>query len=105
MLALLRTVGFGCQRKLMADNAEEIRQVGAEMLSRLGVLVEHLDGLRRGLDQAVRGYNSFVGSFDSQAMRQARRMADLGVESTRALEAPAQLDVPLRQSDPRALRE
>lgn len=105
MLALLRTVGFGYQRKLMADNAEEIRQVGAEMLTRLGVLVEHLEGLRRGLDQAVRGYNAFVGSFDSQAMRQARRMADLGVESARALEAPAQLDVTLRESDPRSLRE
>ena len=104
MLALLRTVAFGYQRKLMADNAEEIRAVGAEMLSRLGILVEHLDGLRRGLDQAVRGYNSFVGSFDSQAMRQARRMADLGVESTRVLEAPAQLDVTLRASDPRVLR-
>jgi DNA recombination protein RmuC len=104
MLALLRTVAFGYQRKLMADNAEEIRAVGAEMLSRLGILVEHLDGLRRGLDQAVRGYNSFVGSFDSQAMRQARRMADLGVESTRALEAPGQLDVTLRASDPRVLR-
>lgn len=104
MLALLRTVAFGYQRKLMADNAEEIRAVGAEMLSRLGILVEHLDGLRRGLDQAVRGYNSFVGSFDSQAMRQARRMADLGVESTRVLEAPGQLDVTLRASDPRVLR-
>ncbi len=67
--------------------------------------MEHLDGLRRGLDQAVRGYNAFVGSFDSQAMRQARRMADLGVESTRPLVAPAHLDVVLRESDPRALRE
>lgn len=105
MLALLRTVGFGYQRQLMAENAEEIRRAGAEMLSRLGVLVEHLEGLRRGLDQAVRGYNAFVGSFDSQAMRQARRMADLGVESTRGVDAPPMLDVALRASDPRALRE
>jgi DNA recombination protein RmuC len=105
MLALLRTVGFGYQRQLMADNAEEIRRAGSEMLSRLGILVEHLDALRRGLDQAVRGYNAFVGSFDTQAMRQARRMAELGVESTRGLEAPPPLDVALRASDPRALRE
>ena len=105
MLALLRTVAFGYQRQLMADNAEEIRAAGAEMLTRLGVLVEHLESLRRGLDQAVRGYNSFVGSFDRQAMRQARRMNDLGVTATRTLEAPAELDVALRESDPRALRE
>jgi len=105
MLALLRTVAFGYQRQLMADNAEQIRLAGAEMLTRLGVLVEHLEGMRRGLDQAVRGYNAFVGSFDRQAMRQARRLSELGVTAARGLETPAELDVALRQSDPRALRE
>ncbi len=105
MLALLRTIGFGYQRQLMAQNAEEIKRAGAEMLSRLAVLAEHLESLRRGLDQAVRGYNRFVGSFDTQAMRQARRMSELGVDAGRSLETPAALDVTLRESDPRALRE
>ena len=104
MLALLRTIGFGYQRQLMAENGEEIKQAAAEMLSRLGVLVEHLDGVRRGLDQAVRGYNRFVGSFDSQAMRQARRLNELGVDAARGLDAPELIDVALRESDPRALR-
>lgn len=98
MLALLRTVAFGYQRKLMAENAEEIKQAGAEMLNRLGILVEHLDGMRRGLDQAVRGYNRFVGSFDSQAMSQARRLNDLGVASARSLTAPEPLEQEVRQS-------
>jgi DNA recombination protein RmuC len=105
MLALLRTVGFAYQRQLMADNAEEIKRAGAEMLSRLGVLVEHLETMRRGLDQAVRGYNKFVGSFDSQALRQARRLNELGVDALRDLQSPAMLDVALRESDARALRE
>jgi DNA recombination protein RmuC len=105
MLALLRTVGFAYQRQLMADNAEEIKRAGAEMLSRLGVLVEHLETMRRGLDQAVRGYNKFVGSFDSQALRQARRLNELGVDALRDLKSPAMLDVALRESDARALRE
>ncbi|MBI1351877.1 MAG: DNA recombination protein RmuC [Actinomycetales bacterium] len=105
MLALLRTVAFGYQRRLLVDNAEQIRQAGAEMLTRLGVLVEHLDGMRRGLDQAVRGYNAFVGSFDRQALRQARRLSDLGVATTRPLDAPAEIEIALRSSDPVALRE
>ncbi len=104
MLALLRTVAFGYQRQLMAENAEEIKRAGAEMLSRLGVLVEHLDSLRRGLDQAVRGYNRFVGSFDSQALRQARRLAELGVDGGRSLEPPPPIEAALRESDPAALR-
>ncbi len=104
MLALLRTIGFGYQRQLMAENAEDIKRSAAEMLSRLGVLVEHLDGMRRGLDQAVRGYNRFVGSFDSQAMAQARRLHDLGVDASRGLEVPDLIEADLRESDPRALR-
>lgn len=104
MLALLRTIAFGYQRQLMADNAEQIRTAGAEMLGRMATLVEHLESLRRGLDQAVRGYNAFVGSFDRQAMRQARRMRDLGVDSTKSLDAPEPIDADLRASDPAALR-
>ena len=92
MLALLRTVGFAYERKLMADNAEEIRQAGAEMLNRLAVLVEHLEGVRRGLAQAVSGYNDFVGSFERNALTQARRMRSLGVTSQRSLEPPADID-------------
>ncbi|MFM7147208.1 MAG: DNA recombination protein RmuC [Actinomycetales bacterium] len=93
MLALLRTVGFAYERKLMADNAEEIRQAGAEMLNRLAVLVEHLDGVRRGLTQAVSGYNEFVGSFERNALTQARRMRSLGVTSQRSLEPPADIEL------------
>ena len=104
MLALLRTIGFGYQRQLMAENAEEIKRAAAEMLVRLSTLVEHLATVRKGLDQAVRGYNGFVGSFDSQAMRQARRLSDLGVTSPRSLDSPEQLEAPLRTSDPAALR-
>lgn len=97
MLALLRTVAFAYQRERMADNAEEVRAAGAEMLTRLGVLVEHVETLRRGLDQAVRGYNAFVGSFDRQAMRQARRLNELGVDAGRSLATPEELDVVLRE--------
>lgn len=105
MVALLRTIGFGYQRHLMATNAEEITRAGAEMLRRLAVLVEHVEAMRKGLDQAVRGYNSFVGSFDSQALRQARRLSELGVEAARSLDAPAPIDLALRASDSATLRD
>ena len=96
MLALLRTIGFGYERKLMHDNAEEIRLAGAEMLKRLGVLVEHLADMRAGLQSAVNGYNKFVGSFDRNAMSQARKLNEMGVASTRSLEAPAEIEASLR---------
>ncbi len=98
MLGMLRTISFGYQRKLMADNAEEIREAGAEMLNRLGAAVEHVDSMRRGLSQAVKGYNSFVGSFDSRVMTQARKMKDLGVATQRALESPEEISEVPRES-------
>jgi DNA recombination protein RmuC len=98
ILGMLRTIQFGYQRKLMADNAEEIRAAGAEMLTRLEKAVDHLGSLRRGLMVAVKGYNDFVGSMDSRVMVQARRMKELGVASATDLGAPTDITEALRDS-------
>lgn len=104
MVGLLRTIAFGYQRQLMADNAEEIRAAGAEMLGRLATLAEHLDGMRRGLEQAVRGYNAFVGSFDRQVVVQARRLHEMGVEAPKGVASAEAVAADLRVSDPASLR-
>ena len=96
LLALLRTIGFAFDRALLAEHAEDVRRLGSEMLHRLGTLVEHLEGLRKGLAGAVSGYNAFVGSFERQALTQARRMRELGVESDRSLDPPDDLVLDLR---------
>lgn len=97
MLAMLRTIAFGYQRNDLAENAERIQELGAEMLARLGRLVEHLDKVGRGLKSAVTGYNDFVGSFERQAMVTARRMNELGVTAGRELTAPAELHETIRR--------
>ncbi len=98
ILGMLRTIQFGYQRKLMADNAEEIRAAGAEMLTRLEKAVDHLGTLRKGLMSAVKGYNDFIGSLDSRVMVQARRMKELGVVSATELDAPLDITESLRDS-------
>ena len=103
ILGMLRTIQFGYQRKLMADNAEEIRAAGAEMLTRLEKAVDHLGTLRKGLMGAVKGYNDFVGSMDSRVMVQARRMKELGVVSATELDVPSDITESLRDS--RSARE
>ena len=97
ILGMLRTIQFGYQRKLMADNAEEIRAAGAEMLTRLEKAVDHLGTLRKGLMSAVKGYNEFIGSMDSRVMVQARRMKELGVASSTDLEVPSDVTETLRE--------
>jgi DNA recombination protein RmuC len=100
MLALLRTIGFGYDRALMASNAEEIREEGAEMLKRLGSLVEHVEVMRKGLVGAVGGFNGFIGSFERQALTQARRMHSMGVQAAKPLETSGEIS-----DAPREVRE
>ena len=97
LLPMLRTVVFGYDRRLMADNAEEIRRAGAEMLSRLETALRHLEGLRKGLTAAIKGYNEFVGSLDSRVIVQARKLQEMGVPIDAAIEAPQEIQLSVRE--------
>lgn len=97
MLGLLRTIAFGWDQSSLSANAEEIRAMGAEMLKRLGTLVEHIEKLGDGLNKAVGGYNSFVSSFDRQAVSQARRLAEKGVPAAKPLNAPEEITISVAQ--------
>ncbi len=98
MLGLLRTIAFGWNEKDLNSNAEEIRNMGAEMLKRLAKLVEHIENLRAGLNKAVDGYNSFVSSFDRQAVSQAKKLAQKGVPSNKQIDAPEEISTGLTNS-------
>ena len=65
ILGMLRTIQFGYQRKLMTDNAEEIRAAGAEMLTRLEKAVDHLGTLRKGFNERGEGLQR-VHRFDGR---------------------------------------
>ena len=97
LLPMLRTVVFGYDRRLMADNAEEIRRAGAEMLSRLETALRHLEGLRKGLTAAIKGYNEFVGALDSRVIVQARKLQEMGVPIDAAIEAPQEIQLSVRE--------
>ncbi len=98
MLGLLRTISFGWSERDLNNNAEEIRNMGTEMLKRLVKLVEHIDTMRSGLSKAVDGYNSFVSSFDRQAVSQAKKLAQKGVPTTKQIEAPDEVSTGLSKS-------
>lgn len=91
MLGLLRTIGFAWSRHDLAVNAEEIREIGAEMLNRLGKMVEHFNSHGKNLRRAVDSYNDMLSSFDSRVIKQAERMQRKGVPSTKSLELDAEI--------------
>lgn len=81
LVALLRAVGYGWRQAVLAENAEQIRQVGEEVYSRLGTFAEHLERLGKSLDSSVNAYNKAVGSFDSRVLPGLRKFTEMGISA------------------------
>lgn len=96
LVAIARTVAQVWRQDKMAEEAQEIGKMGAELYDRLRVAADHLKRVGGGLDSAVKNYNKFVGSFERNVLSSGKRMADKGIEIGKAeIE-----DVPLVESTP-----
>jgi len=88
LLALLRTIAFGWQQQTLAESAGEIRELGRDLYERLAMLVSHLERVGRNIRQAGDSYDAFIGSLEQNVLPAARRFKELGVSSTKTVEAP-----------------
>lgn len=79
LFALLRTVGLGWQQETIAEKAQDVQRLGAQLYTRLGTMAEHYNRLGASLDKAVEAFNATLGSMDSRVMVTARRLKDLDV--------------------------
>lgn len=78
LISLLKAVAAGWREQKLAENAQLISEVGAELHHRLCVAVKHLTSVGSSLTSTIDSYNKFVGSLESRVMVQARKLEDLG---------------------------
>ena len=100
LLALLLAVAKGWQAFQIAEHAEKIALLGKELYERIDTVLEHVDKTGRGLETAIKAYNSMVGSLESRVLPTLRKFKETGiavgeVEDVKAIDsAPRQLSAP-----------
>jgi len=92
LVALLRAIAYGWRQETLADNAEQIREIGSELYNRLCNFSEHLNRLGKSLNGSVQHFNKAVGSFDSRILSGARKFKEMGIENKKDIEDPEQIE-------------
>jgi len=100
LISLLRSVAYGWRQELIAENAQQISQLGRQLYERIFVLANHFIDMRKGLERTIDAYNKSIGSFESRILVTARKLKDTGAGTDQELEALEPID---RQ--PRIIRE
>jgi DNA recombination protein RmuC len=78
LIALLRAVAYGWRQEQIAENAQEISDIGRELYDRMLKFLVHLDDLRGGLEHANDSFNSAVGSFEGRVLPSVRKLKEKG---------------------------
>jgi DNA recombination protein RmuC len=98
LIALLKATHYGWRQVALAENAQQISELGRELYKRIFDMNTHFEKLGQRLGMAVESYNSTLGSLESRVMVTARKFKDLKADSVdRELLQVEPIDIIARQ--------
>jgi DNA recombination protein RmuC len=80
LFALCKAVAYGWRVEDQAKSAQQVADLGRELYRRIASMGGHALRLGKSLDDAVKRYNEFAGSLESQVLTQARRFEELAAD-------------------------
>ncbi len=96
LIALLKAAAYGWRQEAVSKNADEISALGRALYDRVANFADSLEKIGRGLDAAMKGYNTAVGSFEGMLLPGARKLAELGAKGAKELAPPPPVETAVR---------
>ncbi|MGH9470351.1 MAG: DNA recombination protein RmuC [Terriglobia bacterium] len=96
-VALLKAVAYGWRQESMAQNAQEISDLGKQLYDRLRSFLVHFTAAGAALGKAVTAYNNATGSLESRVLVPARKFKELGAAGGDELAEAVPLEVVTRE--------
>jgi DNA recombination protein RmuC len=96
LIALLFAVAYGWRERQLAQNAEEIREIGSALYKNLLTMHGRIERLGSALGTAVSAYNEAVTSLDGRVLSNARKLHELKAGTGEEIERLDTLDLQTR---------
>jgi len=100
LVSVLKGVAYTWRQEKLAQNAGELRKLGAELYDRVRIFAESYSDAGRNLAKAVDAYNRSAASFETRLSPSLKRMRELGVGGNEEAPQPPRLDAVVRDTQP-----